>query len=102
MSDPEVSHHVHAAGEFWTARSRRAWMLDLSMLTDAGVTLARPESASTRPAAAERILRQAQTPVPAPIPAPRPAPEVRPVAHDQPLLAPEPVRRGLWTRITGR
>jgi len=100
MSGDEVSHHVHAVGELWTRRSQRAWTVDLSILTNAGVTPARPEPAAARPAAAERALRQAQTP--APIRAPPPTPEVRPALHSQPSPDPEPARRGLWTRITGR
>jgi len=64
MSDHEVFHHVHTAGEMWTRRSARTWTLDLSILTDAGVTPARPEPADARPAAAERALRQAPTPAP--------------------------------------
>lgn len=57
MTDAEVSRHVQAAGDLWTTRSRRVWTLDLTMLTDADVILARPESAAARPAAAERALR---------------------------------------------
>ncbi len=43
MTDTEVSRHVDAAGELWKRRSARVWTLDLTMLTDAGVTVARPE-----------------------------------------------------------
>lgn len=61
MTDAEVSRHVQAAGDLWTRRSARAWALDLGMLTEAGVTLAPPESTAARPAAAERALgRQAE------------------------------------------
>lgn len=58
MTDPEVSRHVQAAGELWTRRSARVWTLDLTMLTDAGITLARPENAVDRAAAAERELHR--------------------------------------------
>jgi hypothetical protein len=58
MTDAEVSSHVHAAGDLWTRRSARVWTLDLTMLTDAGVTLARPEKAADRPALAEQALRR--------------------------------------------
>jgi hypothetical protein len=58
MIDAETSRHVHAAGELWARRSARVWELDLSMLTDAGVTLARPDKAADRAAAAERALQQ--------------------------------------------
>lgn len=60
MTDPEVSRHVLAAGELWKRRSARVWTLDLSMLADAGVTLARPENTTDRAATAERALRQEQ------------------------------------------
>lgn len=52
MTDAEVSRHVRAANALWTTRSARIWELDLSMLTEAGITLARPEKAADRPAAA--------------------------------------------------
>ena len=100
MSDLEVSRRVHAAGELWTRRSERPWTLDLTMLTAAGVTLARPEPAAARPAAAERVLRRAQTP--APIPTRQPTSEVRTALNTQRSPDLEPARRGLWTRITGR
>jgi hypothetical protein len=58
MTDAEVSRHVRAANDLWTTRSARVWTLDLSMLTDAGVTVARPEKAADRPAAAARALRR--------------------------------------------
>lgn len=57
MTDMEAARHIEAAGEVWTRRSRRVWELDLRMLTDAGVTLARPAPAAERPAAAARALR---------------------------------------------
>ena len=58
MTEDEAWRHVHAANVLWTARSRRDWTLDLSMLTDAGVTLARLERAADRPAAAQRALHE--------------------------------------------
>lgn len=48
MTGPEAQEHVEAAFELWHRRSRRQWELDLSMLTDAGITLAEPPEAGSR------------------------------------------------------
>ncbi len=61
MTDSEAGRHVETAGELWTARSGRTWTLDLSILTDAGVTLAQPESAAARAVTAEHELRADST-----------------------------------------
>lgn len=61
MTLAEAFDHVRAAEELWVERSQRVWELDLSMLTDAGVTLRRPEPAADRPAAAARGLHREQT-----------------------------------------
>jgi hypothetical protein len=53
--------HVQAAEALWAERSQRVWELDLRMLTDAGVTLRRPERAADRPAAAARALHRERT-----------------------------------------
>lgn len=58
MTQGEAWAHVEAAGDLWTARSRRTWTLDLSILTDAGVTPARPDSPDLRPETAQRELDQ--------------------------------------------
>lgn len=58
MTEAQLSRHVHHAETAWTNRSRRTWTLDLSMLTEAGVTLARPEAAADRPSAARHGLRK--------------------------------------------
>lgn len=42
--------HVDAAFELWQRRSQHVWELDLSMLTDAGVTVTPPPAAVERPA----------------------------------------------------
>ncbi len=55
----EASWHVQAAGDLWTARSRRNWTLDLTMLTAAGVTLTRPETPTGRRAVARQALDEA-------------------------------------------
>lgn len=44
--------HVDAAFELWQRRSAYVWELELSMLTDAGVTVTPPPSAGERPAQA--------------------------------------------------
>jgi hypothetical protein len=59
MSAVEADRHIDAAGQLWTRRSARTWALDLSMLTDAGITLAEPENPTGRAEAAERGLRDA-------------------------------------------
>lgn len=102
MTDAEASRHVDAAGELWTNRSARVWTLDLTMLTDAGVTLTRPEKATDRPAVAERELQQLRaSPVPA-IPAPRTPHE--PPQQQRPPSEPEPAERAgsdLAARVAG-
>lgn len=56
MSTDEVAAHVSAASELWSTRSARVWTLDLSMLTDAGVTISPPAQAAERATAVERSL----------------------------------------------
>jgi len=46
----------------WRERSTRAWTLDLSMLTTAGMTLAPPPGSSNRGHIAERTLRDLHRP----------------------------------------
>ncbi|MBN9096845.1 MAG: hypothetical protein J0I49_01815 [Pseudonocardia sp.] len=103
MTEHEIDRHVHAAGELWTRRSARAWELDLSMLTDAGVTLARPDKAAEQADAAERALQQERSRVATAISVPRPPSVPQPVQQRPPAPAPvsEP-HRGWWERITGR
>lgn len=94
----DMAEHIDNAFVLWDRRSRRAWELDLSMLTAAGVGVRRPEPAHLRPAAAERALRAVQTSAPA-IPRPReqqPPEPIRPV----PTAPAEQLQRGLWSRIT--
>lgn len=110
MTQDEVSRHVRAANDLWTRRSARVWALDLSMLTDAGVTLAPPQAAADRPAAAARALRQEAQRVgptipqqrPAPIPSDPPArPAATPARPEPSPRTAETPRRTLWERITG-
>jgi hypothetical protein len=63
--------HVDAASALWHQRSATAWDLDLSILTDAGVSLARAAGAgATRAQAAGRELDHARKAAAAPAPAP--------------------------------
>jgi len=101
MTHAETSRRVQDAGDLWTARSRRVWTLDLIMLTDAGVTLARPESAARRRAVADRALHHAQPVVPASIPVSQSTLKDRPAPPDTPSAPPSP-RRGLWSWLAGR
>jgi hypothetical protein len=57
MTPAQATRHIAAAFALWRTRSARAWTLDLSMLTAAGVTLTPPPD--DRAAAAEESLRQA-------------------------------------------
>ena len=50
--------HVDAAFATWQRRSEHTWELDLSMLTDAGVTIAAPPAAGERPAYAAAALEE--------------------------------------------
>lgn len=65
MSEVESRRHVYAAEDLWIERSARTWTLDLVMLTDAGVTLARPAAAEWRPAAAGRAMGEIRSQPPA-------------------------------------
>lgn len=60
MTDQQVSRHVDEAGRLWTERSARTWHLDLRMLTDAGVTLRRPEAPTQRSRTGDRSLDRAR------------------------------------------
>jgi hypothetical protein len=101
----QIGQHIGGAFEVWDRRSRRVWELDLTMLTGVGITVRRPEPATARPAAAERGLDAARTP--SPIPRQRPPEHLpHPQEHQQrqppPSWSPQPARRGLWSRITGK
>lgn len=56
MTDEQASRHVDDAGRLWVERSARAWHLDLRMLTDAGVTLRRPQAPAARARTADHAL----------------------------------------------
>lgn len=44
LDDREALRRVDQAFALWPRRSRQAWTLDLSIITDAGITLVRPSS----------------------------------------------------------
>ncbi|MFI8528556.1 DUF5710 domain-containing protein [Promicromonospora sukumoe] len=56
MDYNQAQEHVQDAFELWAVRSERTWELDLSMLTDVGVTVQRPPSARERPAAVQEAF----------------------------------------------
>ncbi|MFI9194126.1 DUF5710 domain-containing protein [Streptomyces californicus] len=58
MSRRLATEHVDAAFEVWQMRSRRSYALDLSILTEAGVTVVPPPSAQDRGRVAEETLRK--------------------------------------------
>jgi len=95
MSQSEAWRHVEAAGALWTTRSRRNWTLDLSMLTDAGITLAQPEDPAARADRAQEQLAVVRTPQPPPQPAARPTPQLpsAPVTAARPAAATPSVSR---------
>lgn len=48
MDDAQVTRHVEAANQLWIERSQRDWILDLTMLTGVGITVARPANPAGR------------------------------------------------------
>jgi hypothetical protein len=54
MTDHQADDHIAAAARHWAEQSGRLWALDLSILTDAGVTLAPPDEPATRAETARR------------------------------------------------
>jgi hypothetical protein len=60
MSTDQATRHVEDAFESWRDRSRFDWALDLSILVDAGVEVARPPVDSARSVHAETELAKAQ------------------------------------------
>jgi hypothetical protein len=65
MTSAQAEQHVRSAFGTWRRRSARSWTLDLSILTDADLTIVRPPSAAQRVAiAAETGRRTRSTVVP--------------------------------------
>jgi hypothetical protein len=54
LTEPQAEAHVAGAFREWEARSRLQWSLDLSILTDAGVTVQPPPHAHQRAASVRR------------------------------------------------
>ena len=54
MTDEQADAHIAAAARRWAEQSGRHWVLDLSILTEAGVTLAPPEHPAARAEVARR------------------------------------------------
>jgi hypothetical protein len=53
LSAPALQQHIATAFSTWQQRSRRTWVLDLSILTDAGIRLNHPPTAGARESIAE-------------------------------------------------
>lgn len=85
MSDGQAYAHIDAAKQVWAARSTRMWTLDLSMLTDVGITVQRPPAADVRADQAERELDEVRAadvaPVAHAVPTPRPAADLASTPH---------------------
>lgn len=73
MSEHAARDHVREAFALWRHRSQTSWSLDLTMLTDAGITLAEPPRAGERGGIAERELLAQQQREPSMRGQPRPA-----------------------------
>ena len=58
LSRDDAELLVEGAFEIWHQRSLMTWELDLTMLTDAGVTVVRPPTADERARQAEQELRR--------------------------------------------
>ncbi|MEV5508564.1 DUF5710 domain-containing protein [Streptomyces orinoci] len=76
MDGATARRHIDAAFATWRRRSQVAWKLDLSILTDAGITLQQPPSADKRPGIAAATLA-AERGLPRPAPA---SPDAKAVA----------------------
>jgi hypothetical protein len=94
MTQSQAWDHVDDAGELWQQRSRRTWVLDLTMLTDAGVTLARPDDPAERRSTAARTLAQQPDRQAVPRPAPTPSPAPPPAAGREPAPTANPASDG--------
>lgn len=110
MSPAEVDRHIDDANTTWIARSALTWTLDLGMLTDAGITVRRPERAGNRPAVADRALRDAQRAATvsvhsaSPVPSRAAEPAQRPPASErrEPPTQESARPRGWLHRLVGR
>ncbi|MHB1509642.1 MAG: DUF5710 domain-containing protein [Acidimicrobiales bacterium] len=62
MTPEQADDHVEAAFALWRRRSQSTWGLDLSILTDAGIVVARPLGASERVFVAAETLSLSRPP----------------------------------------
>ncbi|GLZ01272.1 hypothetical protein Acsp02_85230 [Actinoplanes sp. NBRC 103695] len=62
MTEAQARKHVDDAFQLWRERSRLTWSLDLSMLTNAGITPAQPPAAGQRATIADDTLTAVRTP----------------------------------------
>ncbi|WP_392873808.1 hypothetical protein [Streptomyces sp. LN499] len=56
MNGVTALRHIDSAFALWRRRSATTWKLDLSILTDVGVTIKRPPRAAERPGVASATL----------------------------------------------
>lgn len=63
MSLQQAEAHVRAAFEVWCERSARMWMLDLNLLTDAGIGVVRPPAPAERQESALRTAERERSSV---------------------------------------
>lgn len=61
MTETDATAHVEVAFARWQQRSTRTWALDLSPLTQAGITVTPPPAPATRARVAEQQLRHRTT-----------------------------------------
>jgi hypothetical protein len=61
MTSKQARAHIESAFDLWHRRSLSHWTLDLSILTDAGVTLAAPPTADDRADVAHATLRSVRS-----------------------------------------
>ncbi|WP_222871112.1 DUF5710 domain-containing protein [Nonomuraea sp. PA05] len=84
MTAGQAGAHVNAAFSLWRSRSTRNWTLDLSILTDAGVTLTPPPERADRAAEAQRRLTEVQQVPPRATDLPPPTAPIRPRHEPRP------------------
>lgn len=107
MTPVAAREHIDTACALWQRRSSRTCDLDLSILTDAGVTVRRPPEATARHDVAARTLtaqtrgRQLMTASSAPF---TPAPSAPPttIRPARPAVAVSPPASGFWRRLFRR
>jgi hypothetical protein len=61
FTEEEAEAHISNAFQLWSERSRITWELDLSVITDSGIMLAREVDAGSRPQLAREALAAAES-----------------------------------------